>query len=50
MKRTDRLFQKSVAHKNKHIPSGYIKKISDILNSLPDIIPCVSEESTEKQK
>ncbi len=46
MKRTDRLFQKSVAGKSRHIPAGYNRRIADTLNSLPDVAPCVSEETT----
>ncbi len=46
MKRQDRLFQKSVAGKSRHIPAGYNRRIADTLNSLPDIALHVSEEST----
>lgn len=46
MKRTDRLFQKSVAGKSRHIPAGYNRRIADTLNSLPDVAPRVSEETT----
>ena len=45
MKRTDILFQKSVASKSRHISAGYRTRIADTLNSLPDVIPCVSEET-----